>query len=249
MFAANEHIDSPTSTPELPPAPNTTVLERSEAQPHAESGQGKLSAEEKTRLEAEVKAVAEQEEQELRLMIQQFLRLVPWLQQAEASDQRSKDPKSPSFLAELADQMQQRTVASGTQIVKEGDIGAEMFFVVDGFALVSGQANGNQPFAELGPLKIFGEGALLTAERRNATVTARTDMDLYALSKGSLDETLQRFPTMGNFLSAEVENRRAQRQAANAAKNIQGPTQPSMPAPTDSTPAAADAGPMQLPGM
>jgi CRP-like cAMP-binding protein len=249
MFAANEHIDSPTSTPELPPAPNTTVLERSEAQPHAESGQGKLSAEEKTRLEAEVKAVAEQEEQELRLMIQQFLRLVPWLQQAEASDQRSKDPKSPSFLAELADQMQQRTVASGTQIVKEGDIGAEMFFVVDGFALVSGQANGNQPFAELGPLKIFGEGALLTAERRNATVTARTDMELYALSKGSLDETLQRFPTVGNFLSAEVENRRAQRQVAIAAR--QPPPTPSQPVPqpAQQPPAPPQPAPQAVPPM
>ena len=172
--------------------------------------------------------------------IREFLTTVKFLRDAEAA-------AGGGFLVELAKKMEERRIRQGMPILSEGDIGAEMFFIVDGFAMVSSRASGNRPFAELGPTQFLGEGALLTAERRNATVTARTDMDLYALSKGSLDETLQRFPTVGNFLSAEVESRRAQREAANAVKNPQGPSQPSMPAPTDPTPAAADAGPMPPP--
>jgi hypothetical protein len=77
--------------------------------------------------------------------IQQFLRSNP-LFHNRASDE---------FLRELAGNMHIRHHQTGDIIVKEGEIGRAMFFIVRGLAVVGSQ-DSDSIFAELSPGNLFG---------------------------------------------------------------------------------------------
>jgi CRP-like cAMP-binding protein len=63
-------------------------------------------------------------------------------------------------------------VPAGTVLVREGDLAHFFYVLVSGSALVEQRG---RPVSVLGPGAIFGEVALLTYQRRTATVTATTD--------------------------------------------------------------------------
>jgi CRP/FNR family transcriptional regulator, cyclic AMP receptor protein len=92
-------------------------------------------------------------------------------------------------LQTLAHRSEDRRVAAGTTIVKEGDNGSEFFVILDGTARVSREG---RKIATLGPGSGFGELALLENAPRNATVVAVTDMELVVVGQrefaGLLDE-------------------------------------------------------------
>jgi MFS family permease len=89
-------------------------------------------------------------------------------------------PLSPDVLEGLAARLEPVRVASGEEIVRQGDHGDRFFIVASGKVEVSidGQAQGT-----LGPGEHFGEIALLRDVPRTATVTARTEVELYALGR------------------------------------------------------------------
>jgi CRP-like cAMP-binding protein len=83
--------------------------------------------------------------------------------------------KEQKHVAQLADEIQ---VPAGTHLVDEGKFAHEFFVILDGDADV---VHDGKTVATLGPGDFFGEIALLAAERRNATVTAKTPMKLVVI--------------------------------------------------------------------
>jgi CRP-like cAMP-binding protein len=78
----------------------------------------------------------------------------------------------------IADHMEERLVAPGEHLTREGASGYFFFVIIDGTASVERQG---QVVAGLGPGDFFGEAAIIDATRRNATVTATSDMTVGAL--------------------------------------------------------------------
>jgi MFS family permease len=91
-------------------------------------------------------------------------------------------PLPASTLEQLADGLMQVRAAAGEQIIRQGDRGDRFYVIEDGTVEVSVDG---QPPRELGPGESFGEIALLRDVPRTATVTARTDVVLYALDRGA----------------------------------------------------------------
>jgi CRP-like cAMP-binding protein len=83
-------------------------------------------------------------------------------------------------LASLAGDLAERRVAAGDPIVGEGTGGVAFFFILEGETSVS---VGGEEVATLGRGEYVGELALLDPEGpRSATVTAKTDVVLAAMS-------------------------------------------------------------------
>ena len=81
-------------------------------------------------------------------------------------------------LAMMASHMEEREVAAGEHLAREGASGYFFFVILDGTAAVS---HGDDVVATLGPNDFFGETAILESVRRTATVTAVTDMVVGAM--------------------------------------------------------------------
>ena len=85
-----------------------------------------------------------------------------------------------SDLTSLAADLAERRVAAGDTVVGEGTGGVAFFFILDGETSVT---VGGEEVATLGRGEYLGELALLDPEGpRSATVTARTDVVLAAMS-------------------------------------------------------------------
>ncbi len=90
---------------------------------------------------------------------------------------------TPLELTHVAEHMTKRHYMPGEIIIQEGEIGHELFLVSEGAVKVE-RAGGE--VARLGPGEFFGELALMTGERRNATVTAADPLE--TLRPGQEDE-------------------------------------------------------------
>jgi len=85
-------------------------------------------------------------------------------------------------LEQLADRMREMRARAGEEIVRQGEPGDLFYVIEDGTVEVSVDG---QPAHELGRGDAFGEIALLRNVPRTATVTARSDVVLYALDRGT----------------------------------------------------------------
>jgi len=94
-------------------------------------------------------------------------------------------------LQQLAKLAQDIHVEAGHVVVRVGAAGAEFFAIVSGEAEVSRHG---VPVATLGPGAFFGDLALLEKAPRNATVTARTAMDLIVLGQREFSTILDDSP-------------------------------------------------------
>jgi CRP/FNR family cyclic AMP-dependent transcriptional regulator len=107
-------------------------------------------------------------------------------------------------LTEIARVADELTVKAGTVLMREGDIGRELFLVIDGTADV---ARGSQVVATIGPSDFVGELAVLAHAPRNATVTARTDMDVLVMTSAAISQLLDDIPGLAKHLLYEVAER------------------------------------------
>jgi CRP-like cAMP-binding protein len=81
-------------------------------------------------------------------------------------------------LEQLASRLSRVCVAAGDDVFRRGDPGDRFYVIGEGEVAV---APDGRPPATLGPGAYFGEIALLREVPRTATVTARTEVELYAL--------------------------------------------------------------------
>ena len=83
-------------------------------------------------------------------------------------------------LTDLARRTEDLEVPAGEVLCKEGDTGREFFVIVDGETEVT--SNG-KPVAQRGGGDFVGEIALLEDTNRTATVTAKTPLRLFVLTR------------------------------------------------------------------
>ncbi len=100
----------------------------------------------------------------------------------------------PSNIHQLLMRLQPVNARAGDVIVRQGDDGDYFYIVKSGRMAVSRKPSARSKdvlLAELGEGACFGEEALVSGSRRNATVTMLTDGSLMRLSKEDFDELLR----------------------------------------------------------
>ena len=97
----------------------------------------------------------------------------------------------------LAPYMEERRVAAGGVVVREGDAANEFFIVLEGQVRVT---RGGTYLTDIGPRGHFGEFGLVRGNRRSATVTATEDSFLYVLSREHFEEITRLRPALGSRL-------------------------------------------------
>jgi putative ABC transport system ATP-binding protein len=103
---------------------------------------------------------------------------------------------SPAALTGIAERMKPRRMRPGDELVRQGEIGLEMFVIRNGrVEVVISEAKERRKLAELGSGDFFGERALITGEPRMATVRAIEEGIVYTLDKESFEMAINSSPT------------------------------------------------------
>src|SRR4051794_38843877 len=108
-----------------------------------------------------------------------------------------------SLIAEVARLLRPHDYPEGAVIVRRGEPGDCMYFVVEGEVEIRLPDQG----VYLGPGQFFGELALLTGAPRNASVAAATACTLLALDVVDFHELLARQPELARIIHEEARLR------------------------------------------
>ncbi len=101
-----------------------------------------------------------------------------------------------AVLAELEAELEWMTLVSGETLIHQGDPGDCLYVVISGRLRVVLEQDGQEirVFREVGRGESIGEMALLTGEKRTATIYATRDTEVVQLSQDSFDRLLERHP-------------------------------------------------------
>jgi voltage-gated potassium channel len=113
-------------------------------------------------------------------------------------------------ISDLVGILKARTVPAGTDIIRKGEPGDAMYFIASGKVTVETPTGA----VRLEEGDFFGEMALLTRERRTATVTAVKSTDLLVLDCDDFHRFLDRNPDIGAKVRAVAQERTATNQHA-----------------------------------
>lgn len=109
----------------------------------------------------------------------------------------------------IAKNLRAKTVAAGTNIIKQGQSGDSMFLIARGIANVTVSENGvEKQVASLYAGDFFGESALLHRSPRNATTTAATPCSCYELKGADLDKICEAYPEIRRGVELVDEKRK-----------------------------------------
>jgi CRP/FNR family transcriptional regulator, cyclic AMP receptor protein len=108
-------------------------------------------------------------------------------------------------LSQIAPFAEEVHVEKGTELVKEGDYSYEFMAIEEGTAEV---LRGGEHVADLDHGDFFGEMGLLEKDRRNATVIAKTDMQLITLTGWDMKRMEKAMPEAVDRVRAVIEERR-----------------------------------------
>ncbi|KAK9836780.1 hypothetical protein WJX74_007908 [Apatococcus lobatus] len=108
------------------------------------------------------------------------------------------------FVTSLVTLLHPQVHLKGDLVCREGEIAREMYFIKSGTVQV--QLHG-QPVTLLKKGSYFGEIGLLRNARRNASVRAMTDCDLFVLTKEGFDEVMKEYPQMSKAMDLVAEHR------------------------------------------
>lgn len=89
----------------------------------------------------------------------------------------------PVNIRRILDKFSAMEVKKGEKVINEGDEGTCCYLIKTGSASVYRKTTGDTPLAELGPGAVFGEDALVTNNRRNASIVMQSDGVLMRLEK------------------------------------------------------------------
>jgi len=128
------------------------------------------------------------------------------MDQARLKDVPFFSSMSEQDLAAVARQTDEISVAAGTVLAREGDLGDEFFVIASGTAEVT---SGGAPVAKLGAGDFFGERALIREEHRIATVTATSPMVLMVMKGSSFRSLDSSIPELRETVSKALAERRA----------------------------------------
>jgi voltage-gated potassium channel len=108
-----------------------------------------------------------------------------------------------AVIAEVARMLRPRQFPDGAVIVRRGEIGDCMYFVVDGEVEIDVRPTA----VTLGSGTFFGEAALLTGDPRNASVFAARDCTLLLLDIVDFRELMGRQPELSRVIHEEAKRR------------------------------------------
>jgi MFS family permease len=115
-------------------------------------------------------------------------------------------PLAPATIDQLASDLIALRAAPGDQIVREGERGDRFYVIGKGEVEVTADA---RPVATLRDGDYFGEIALLRDVPRTATVTAKTDVELYALERDEFLSAVTGHPESAEAADAVIAARLA----------------------------------------
>jgi CRP-like cAMP-binding protein len=115
---------------------------------------------------------------------------------------------SPSQLEDVSQRLKPVRYRQGETIIQEGASGQEMYFIESGRVRVV-RESGSRPLllAELGAGEVFGEMALLTGRPRSASVTALSEVNLWAMSEADFNDLAAAYPNLALALSRLLSER------------------------------------------
>lgn len=90
---------------------------------------------------------------------------------------------------------------AGKVLAQQGEIGFDLMILVAGVAEVTRDGT---VVGEVGSGHFIGEMAVLSERPRNATLTAKTEVDLLVLTRSGLDQLLDDIPGLAKHLLYEV---------------------------------------------
>ena len=100
-----------------------------------------------------------------------------------------------ALLRQVIEQLEERSVAPGTIVVRQGEPPDYFYIVREGMLqAVSGENGTERVMSTIGPGEFFGELALMNGSARAATVIARSPTRLYALSRQAFDKIVEGSP-------------------------------------------------------
>jgi voltage-gated potassium channel len=106
-------------------------------------------------------------------------------------------------LAEIVRALKPRRAQAGSVICRKGQVGSEMYFILEGKVQVASATP-----VTLGPGEYFGEMALVSGEPRFATVTAATPVSLLVLHVSDFQLLIDRDTTLADNIRRTAEERR-----------------------------------------
>lgn len=119
--------------------------------------------------------------------------------------------------AHLAELAQHRLYAPGEVIVRQGDESSELYVIEQGEVVVSveraaagASAATLLEVARLGPGQFFGEMALVTGDRRQATVRAARACQLLSVNREAVQRIMEQAPDLAERMSNVLMERQAQ---------------------------------------
>ncbi|MCI0613646.1 cyclic nucleotide-binding domain-containing protein, partial [bacterium] len=112
----------------------------------------------------------------------------------------------------IAEHLEEVRYASGELIIREGEAG-DSFFIIDQGEVevfVNSPGGNRKSLATLSVGDFFGEIALLTGERRTASVQATLDVRVFRLKKDSFKSVLETRPDILDEISSVLSRRKDQ---------------------------------------
>ena len=140
------------------------------------------------------------------------------------TEQRANVLSRVDFLRVLSDEQRRRLAVSsrihiygaGEPVVRQGDASSEMFILQSGTVVVQRERGNGQSaldVARMEPGEFFGEMALMTGEKRTATVRALTPCTLIGVDHGALKLVLESAPELVAMISEAIAVRQAEAEA------------------------------------
>jgi len=118
---------------------------------------------------------------------------------------------SPDELEVIAREAKLQVYLPGEVVVRQGDVGTEFFFILEGHAIVRrGEEEAGSTVAALNPAQFFGEMALLTGEPRSATIVAQTRLEVLVISKEALARPIMSNPVLAERIGGILAERKAE---------------------------------------